>query len=55
MHAHRVGRHVLEVMTAIEVSARSGRREAIVLNPERPTAVPMTARADWTGSREEAP
>lgn len=56
MHAHRtVTRTALEVMMAIEVSARSGRREAIVSNPERPTAVPLTARADWTGSRGEAP
>lgn len=39
--------HVLEVMSALSTSARSGVREALSTTVERPTRVPLTAASVW--------
>lgn len=39
--------HVLEIMTALAESARSGRRIDLTTTAERPALVPLTAEARW--------
>ncbi|HEX2144897.1 MAG TPA: Gfo/Idh/MocA family oxidoreductase [Glycomyces sp.] len=43
--------HVLEVMTALIRSAEIGRRQEVSTSVKRPALVPLTARADWLGTR----
>lgn len=42
--------HVLEIMSALSVSARSGVRERLSTTVERPALVPLTAADEWRGA-----
>lgn len=41
--------HVLEIMSALQVSAHSGVRERLTTTVERPSLVPLTAESAWRG------
>lgn len=45
-----VALHVLDIMTQLQVSARSGERVALATTAERPAPVPLTAVEDWLGT-----
>jgi predicted dehydrogenase len=42
-----VALHVLEIMTALDESARSGRRIELTTAPERPPLIPFTPESSW--------
>src|SRR5690606_13008142 len=47
--------HVLEVMTSLLESARSGRRIELSTTAERPPLVPLTAEREWRRQGDPAP